>query len=141
MARGAGQGSVGPQGLWEKGVFESESERTHNSLAQENCDIYPVPRRSPVARQPHSHRFCASTGDRKSNHRVAPIACSQFALLSPDPATSQQSLASYLRVSAGARQCEWARSLEGRERSDARAQGAVRAVGGAYCFDLLQTPS
>ena len=64
MARGAGQGSVGPQGLWKKGVFESESERTHNSLAQENCDIYPVPRRSPVARQPHSHIcvafFCRS---------------------------------------------------------------------------------
>ena len=92
-----GRGAWVPRVSGKKGVFESESERSHNSLAQENCDIYPVPRRSPVARQPHSHRFCASTGDRKSNHRVAPIVCSQFALLSPDPATSQQSLASYLR--------------------------------------------
>ena len=64
---------------------------------QSNCDTYPVPCRFPVDRQPHSHRFCASTGVRKSNHQVAPIVCSQFALLSPDSATSQQSIATYLR--------------------------------------------
>ena len=65
------------------------------SLAQETAisNIYPVPCRFPVDRQPHSHRFCASTGDRKSNHQVAPIVCSQFALLSPDSATSQQLIA------------------------------------------------
>ena len=88
-----------PRVSGKRGARELER-ASSQSYSARNCDIYPVPRRFPVARQPHSHRFCASTGDRKSNHQVAPIVCSQFALLSPDSATSQQSIASYLR-----RQC------------------------------------
>ena len=37
MARGAGQGSVGPQGLWGKGELGSWSERAHNPIAQETA--------------------------------------------------------------------------------------------------------
>ena len=97
MARGAGQGSVGPPGSLGKGELGSWRERAHNPIAQETAIPIQCLCRFPVARQPHSHRFCASTGDRKSNHQVAPIVCSQFALLSPDSATSQQYIASYLR--------------------------------------------
>ena len=89
MARGAGQGSVGPQGLWGKGELGSWSERAHNLIAQETAISIQCRAATQWTRQPHSHRFCASTGDRKSNHQVAPIVCSQFALLSLDSATSQ----------------------------------------------------
>ena len=85
-----------PRVSGKRGARELERASSQSHSAR-NCDIYPVPCRFPVDRQPHSHRFCASTGDRKSNHQVAPIVCSQFALLSPDPATSQQHLAVYLR--------------------------------------------
>ena len=97
MARGAGQGSVGPQGLWGKRGARELERASSQSHSARNCDIHPVPCRYPVDRQPHSHRFCASTGDRKSSHQAAPIVCSQFALLSPDSATSQQYIATYLR--------------------------------------------
>ena len=85
-----------PRVSGKRGARELER-ASSQSYSARNCDIYPVPRRFPVDRQPHSHRFCASTGDRKSNHQVAPIVCSQFALLSPDSATSQQYIALYLR--------------------------------------------
>ena len=87
-----GRGVWVPRVSGKRGARELER-ASSQSYSARNCDIYPVPRRFPVARQPHSHRFCASTGDRKSNHQVAPIVCSQFALLSPDSATSPQSIA------------------------------------------------
>ena len=87
---------VPPRVSGKRGARELER-ASSQSYSARNCDIYPVPCRFPVDRQPHSHRFCASTGDRKSNHQVAPIVCSQFALLSPDSATSQQYLATNLR--------------------------------------------
>ena len=96
MARGAGQGSVGLQGLWGKGELGSWSERAHNLIAQETAISIQCQCRYPVDRQPHSHRPCASTGDRKSSHQAASIVCSQFALLSPDSATSQRKHDSYL---------------------------------------------
>ena len=87
-----------PGSLGKRGARELER-ASSQSYSARNCDIHPVLCRYPAARQPHSHRFCASTGDRKSSHQAAPIVCSQFALLSPDSATStsQQSLAPYLR--------------------------------------------
>ena len=91
-----GRGVWVPRVSGKRGARELERASSQSHSAR-NCDIYPVPRRFPVARQPHSHRFCASTGDRKSNHQVASIVCSQFALLSPDSATSSQYLATYLR--------------------------------------------
>ena len=77
-------GSLGKRGARELARASSQSHSARN------CDIHPVPCRYPVDRQPHSHRLCASTGDRKSSHQAAPIVCSQFALLSPDSATSQK---------------------------------------------------
>ena len=93
-ARYHGQGSWAgecgsPGSLGKRGARELERASSQSHSAR-NCDIHPVPCRYPVDRQPHSHRFCASTGDRKSSHQAAPIVCSQFALLSPDSATSHQ---------------------------------------------------
>ena len=88
--QGSWAGECGSPGSLGKGELGSWSERAHILISARNCDIHPVPCRYPVDRQPHSHRFCASTGDRKSSHQAASIVCSQFALLSPDSATSQQ---------------------------------------------------
>ena len=95
-----GRGVWVPRVSGKRGARELER-ASSQSYSARNCDTYPVPRRFPVDRQPHSHRFCASTGDRKSNHQVAPIVCSQFALLSPDSATSQQSIALYSQSPIG----------------------------------------
>ena len=71
-----------PRVSGKRGARELER-ASSQSYSARNCDIHPVLCRFPVDRQPHSHRFCASTGDRKSSHLAAPIVCSQFALLSP----------------------------------------------------------
>ena len=65
-----GRGVWVPRVSGKRGARELERASSQSDSAR-NCDTYPVPCRFPVDRQPHSHRFCASTGDRKSNHQVA----------------------------------------------------------------------
>ena len=49
MARGAGQGSVGPQGLWGKRGARELARASSQSHSARNCDIHPVP--SPAGAQ------------------------------------------------------------------------------------------
>ena len=100
-ARYHGQGSWAgecgsPGSLGKRGARELERASSQSHSAR-NCDIYPVPRRFPVARQPHSHTYCpfgANTPGRHLPSLMGRTATRSASLVPPTAGSNRQPTAS-----------------------------------------------